>query len=45
MIMKITGHQTEKAFLSYIKVTEDENAERMMKLFEEQEAARQSTNK
>lgn len=45
MIMKITGHQTEKAFLTYIKVTEDENAERMMKLFEEQEAARQSTNK
>ena len=40
MIMKITGHQTEKAFLSYIKVTEDENAERMMKLFEEQEARR-----
>jgi integrase len=45
MIMKITGHQTEKAFLSYIKVTEDENAERMMKLFEEQEVARRSTNK
>ena len=42
MIMKITGHQTEKAFLSYIKVTEDENAERMMKLFEEQEARRLS---
>ena len=40
MIMRITGHQTEKAFLTYIKVTEDENAERMIKKFEEQEAAR-----
>lgn len=40
MIMKITGHSTEKAFLSYIKVSEDENAERMLKRFEEQEARR-----
>lgn len=40
MIMRITGHQTEKAFLTYIKVTEDENAERMLKRFEEQEARR-----
>ena len=40
MIMRITGHQTEKAFLTYIKVTEDENAERMIKKFEEQEAHR-----
>ncbi len=37
MIMRITGHSTERAFLSYIKVTEDENAERMMKQFEEME--------
>ena len=43
MIMRRTGHQTEKAFLTYIKVTEDENAERMIKKFEEQEAQRQST--
>lgn len=31
VIMKITGHRTEKAFSTYIKVTEDENAELMMK--------------
>ena len=37
MIMSITGHKTEKAFLSYIKVTEDENAEMMMRRFMEQE--------
>ncbi len=36
MIMKITGHKTEKAFLKYIKVDEDENAERMLELFEAQ---------
>jgi len=30
MIMKITGHKTEKAFLSYIKVSEEENAEKML---------------
>ena len=40
MIMRITGHQTEKAFLTYIKITEDENAERMIKRFEEQEKTR-----
>jgi len=28
-LMKITGHKTEKAFLLYIKVTPDENAERL----------------
>lgn len=37
MIMAITGHKTEKAFLTYIKVSEDENAERMMQRFMEQE--------
>lgn len=26
-IMKITGHKTEKAFMKYIKITEEENAE------------------
>ena len=36
-IMKITGHKTEKSFLKYIKVGEDENAERMMRRFMEQE--------
>lgn len=44
MIMRITGHQTEKAFLTYIKVTEDENAERMMKLFELQELNNNTNN-
>jgi integrase len=29
-LMKITGHTTEKAFLAYIKVTSEENAERLM---------------
>lgn len=33
MIMKITGHKTEKAFLTYIRVTEEENAERMLESF------------
>lgn len=37
MIMAITGHKTERAFLTYIKVTEDENAERMMAQFMAQE--------
>lgn len=44
MIMRITGHQTEKAFLTYIKVTEDENAEHMIKRFEEQEKRRNENN-
>jgi len=30
-IMAITGHSTEKAFLSYIKVNEEEHAEMLMK--------------
>jgi integrase len=34
VIMKITGHRTEKAFSSYIKITEDENAELMLKHLE-----------
>ena len=41
-IMAVTGHRTEKAFLSYIKVTQDENAERMLQQYEEQEAHRMS---
>ena len=44
MIMRATGHQTESAFLRYIKVTEDENAERMIRLFEEQEKRYQQDN-
>ena len=40
MIMRITGHKTEKAFLTYIKITEDENAQRMMRKFREQEKRR-----
>lgn len=31
VIMKITGHRTEKAFNSYIKISEDENAELLLK--------------
>lgn len=31
VIMKITGHRTEKAFSSYIKISEDENAELMLR--------------
>ncbi len=34
VIMKITGHRTEKAFSSYIKISEDENAELMLKYLE-----------
>lgn len=30
-IMKITGHKTEKAFMKYIKVSEEENAEMLRK--------------
>ena len=30
-IMKITGHKTEKAFLKYIKISEEENAEILTK--------------
>lgn len=32
VIMKITGHRTEKAFSSYIKISQDENADLMLKL-------------
>lgn len=35
IIMKITGHRTEKSFSSYIKITQRENAEIMLKLFKE----------
>lgn len=34
VIMKITGHRTEKAFSTYIKITDDENAELMLKHLE-----------
>jgi integrase len=33
-IMAITGHRTEKAFLSYIKITPEEHAEMMKKAWE-----------
>lgn len=32
-IMQITGHKTESAFLTYIKVTREQNAARMMQQF------------
>lgn len=35
VIMKITGHRTEKAFSSYIKISEDENAELMLRYLEQ----------
>lgn len=30
-IMKITGHKTEKSFLKYIKVTQEQNADKLLK--------------
>lgn len=35
VIMKITGHRTETAFSSYIKVSQDENAELMLKYLQQ----------
>lgn len=29
-IMKITGHKTERAFLKYIRITPEENAEKLL---------------
>lgn len=40
MIMAITGHKTEKAFLTYIKVSNKKHAEKMYKQFIEQEKRR-----
>jgi len=34
-IMAITGHKTEKAFMRYIKVTPDEHAKIMLKMWQE----------
>ena len=34
VIMKITGHRTERAFSTYIKVSQDENAEMMLRYLE-----------
>jgi hypothetical protein len=39
-IMRITGHRTERAFLTYIKVTPDEHAKIMMGYFERQNKLR-----
>jgi integrase len=36
-IIKITGHKTEKAFLSYIKITNEQNADIMAKYWEKME--------
>jgi len=33
VIMNITGHRTEKAFNSYIKISQDENAELLKEYF------------
>ncbi|MDA3818539.1 MAG: hypothetical protein PF486_14245 [Prolixibacteraceae bacterium] len=35
-IMKITGHQTEKAFLKYIKVTPEEHANKLLEFWQNQ---------
>jgi integrase len=40
MIMKITGHKTEKNFLRYIRVSAEENCEMMLATFMAQEAAK-----
>ena len=29
-IMKITGHRTERSFLKYIKISQEENAQKLM---------------
>jgi integrase len=34
-IMKITGHKTEKAFMRYIKITSEQNAELLVKFWSE----------
>ena len=39
-IMGITGHRTERAFLTYIEVTPDEHARIMMGFFEKQNKLR-----
>lgn len=39
-IMKVTGHKTERAFLTYIKVTPDEHARIMMGYFQKQNKLR-----
>jgi integrase len=39
-IMRITGHKTEKNFLTYIKVTPDEHANIMMGYFQKQNKLR-----
>ena len=38
--MKVTGHRTERAFMTYIKVTPDEHARIMMRYFEKQNKLR-----
>jgi integrase len=35
VIMNITGHRTERAFSTYIKVSQDENAEMMLRYLEQ----------
>ncbi len=39
VIMQITGHRTEKAFSSYIKISMEENAELMLKYYNESNRA------
>ena len=39
MIMAITGHSSEKVFLNYIKISNEENATRMLKLLNQKKSA------
>ena len=36
-LMKVTGHKTERAFLTYIKVSQEENAEILLQFWHEQQ--------
>jgi len=38
-IMAITGHKTEKAFLRYIKVTPEQHASKLLKIWKEQDVS------
>lgn len=39
MIMAVTGHTSEKVFLNYIKISNEENARRMLELINSQKSA------
>jgi len=39
MIMAVTGHTSEKVFLNYIKISNEENAKRMLELINSKKTA------